>query len=493
LLPLDHRSTLTLFTIDRWNSCFKIKNKKRICLFVVCISLLIGVNVGSSFVIKTSTEEYFVYNEPFDGYTLFGPEYSTYTYLIDINGKIVHWWKSDYIQGFGNYLLENGELLRLDLPYDNPKFRSGGIAGRVEKFDENSNLLWEFEYSNTQHCSHHDIEPLPNGNVLLIAWEYKSEEEAIAAGRNPNKLQRFLWPDHVIEVEPVGSNGGNIVWEWHVFDHLIQDYDPTKDNYGVVEDHPELININFGNTIPDWTHINSVDYNEEFDQILLSVNHFNEIWVIDHSTTTEEAAGHTGGRSGKGGDILYRWGNPKAYKQGTEEDRKYFSQHGASWVEKGCPGEGNILVFNNGIGRAYSSVDEIVPPVDNKGNYVYTPGEAYGPDEQIWIYTTKNPNTLYSFILSNAQRLPNGNTLICSSGQGLFLEVTHEKDIVWRYQNILPNPFSNGVARVQRYPTDYPGIPEIKSKSRLNNCILHDFLQRFPLLAWIIVQSPDEK
>jgi hypothetical protein len=446
-------------------------------ILVLIISLIFVsssyISIGSSYQTYKKVSINLSTNEPFDGYTLFGPEPSKYTYLLDIDGKIVHSWKSNYIQGLGTYLLEDGELLRLDQPFGSPTFRAGGVAGRIEKFDNNSNLLWEFEYSNEFHCSHHDIEPLPNGNVLIIAWESKTKNEAIAAGRNPDNAPNIgLWPDHIIEVEPVGSNGGNIVWEWHVWDHLIQDFDSSKDNYGVVENHPELIDINFGNKIPDWTHTNSVDYNEELDQILLSVNHFNEIWVIDHSTTTEEAASHTGGRSGKGGDILYRWGNPRAYNAGTESDQKYFSQHGASWVEKGCPGEGNILVFNNGIGRTYSSVDEIVPPIDNNGNYFYTPGEAYGPDEQIWIYTTKDPSDLQSFILSNAQRLPNGNTLICSAGQGLFLEVTPEKEIVWKYRNILPTPFSNCVARIERYPKDYPGIPKSNRINIINNPIV---------------------
>jgi hypothetical protein len=407
---------------------------------------------------------YFTSDDSYEGYTIFGPEYSRFTYLINNNGKIVHWWKSDYIQGFGNYLLENGELFRLDLPGDNPIFRSGGVAGRVEKFDEDSNLLWEFEYSNLEYCSHHDIEPLPNGNVLLISWEYKTRNEAIAAGRDPSKLlSNALWPDHIIEVKPTGPTSGDIVWEWHAWDHLIQDYDPTKNNYGVVENHPELIDINFGNSYQDWLHTNSIDYNEEFDQILLSVHNFNEIWVIDHSTTTEEASGHTGGNSGMGGDILYRWGNPKTYRAGTVNDQKYYGQHGAVWVEPECPGEGNILVFNNGASRPgsrYSSVDEIVPPVDDNGSYYLEPGTAYGPEEQVWIYTSNYPPDLFSMILSNVQRLPNGNTLICSSVQGLFLEVTPEKNIVWQYKNILPNPFANAVARVWRYSTDYPGIPE---------------------------------
>jgi hypothetical protein len=416
---------------------------------------------GISTKILTRTSNY---NEPYEGYTLFGPEYSTYTYLLDMDGKIVYTWKSEYIQGFGGYLLENGDLLRLDEFGSDIVFMGGGRAGRLEKFDNKSNLLWEFVYANNEHCSHHDIEPLPNGNILIIAWESKTKTEALSAGRNPNRMRsNTIWPDHVIEVEPVGSNGGNIVWEWHVWDHLVQDYNSTKENYGIVKDHPELIDLNFGNTDSDWNHINAIDYNEEFDQILLSVLNFDEIWVIDHSTTTEEASGHTGGNSGKGGDLLYRWGNPQVYDAGDANDQQFFGQHGANWIDEGCPGEGNILVFNNGQNRGYSSVDEIVPPVDSSGNYKYQSGQAYGPDEPIWVYTAENPNDMRSNTLSNAQRLPNGNTLICSANQGLLLEVTQEKEIVWKYQNILPTPYACSIARVQRYSFDYSGIPQAKN------------------------------
>ena len=398
----------------------------------------------------------------FEGYTLFSPEYCRYTFLINNNKRIIHWWKSDYIQGLGTYLLDNKELIRLDLPKVNTVFHGGGIAGRVEKFDENSNLLWEYEYSDTFHCSHHDIEPLPNGNILMIAWEYRTKAEAIAKGRNPSRLQSdSLWPDHIIEVQPTGHSSGEIVWEWHVWDHLIQDYDSTKDNYGIVQDHPELVDINYGPTTQDWNHINAVDYNEQYDQILLSVHNFNEIWIIDHNTTTEEAASHVGGKYGKGGDLLYRWGNPAAYKSGDKGDQQFFGQHGANWIDSGCPGEGNIIVFNNGDrNRRYSTVDEIQPPVDNNGNYSYVPGTAYGPTEPIWEYVAENPADLYSPTLSNAQRLPNGNTLICSANQGLFLEVTTGKTVVWKYTNIIPSPFHNAVGRIQRYPVNYPGIPE---------------------------------
>lgn len=437
------------------------------------------------------TDDSFTLNDldPFEGYTLFAPEFSKYTYLINNNKKIVHWWKSDYTDCLGHYLTENGYLVRMCLPRPNPTFMSGGVSGRVETFDNESNLVWEFEYTTDEYCLHHDIEPLPNGNILMIAWEYKTYNEAIAAGRNPEKLSDALWPDHIIEVKPMGSTGYEIVWEWHLWDHLIQDYDPSKDNYGVVEDHPELIDLNYGGSNRDWTHFNSLDFNEEFDQILISIHNFNEIWIIDHSTTTAEAAGHSGGNGGKGGDILYRWGNPITYRAGDINDQKFIGQHYAQWVESGCPGEGNILVFNNGgRNRGYSSADEIVLPVDEYGNYFFTPGTAYEPDEQIWIYTADDPNDLYSMLMSSAQRLPNGNTLICSAIQGWLLEVTPEKNVVWEYTNILPTPLINTVFKAHRYPTDYPGIPEYQNvnlkweqingfynqiKVKLSKCLQH--------------------
>jgi len=406
------------------------------------------------------------HNVSFNGYTLFSPEYSRLTYLIDNNGSIVHLWNSNFIQGLGVYLLENGNLLRTNLLGITPPFISGGVTGRVEIFDWNNTLLWEFIYvADFQHCLHHDVEMLPNGNILMIAWEYKTAAEAVAAGRNPNTMDSGqLWPDHIIEVEPTGSSGGDIVWEWHVWDHIIQDYDPTKANYGVVADHPELIDINFlgmGGFGADWNHINSIDYNEEFDQIILSVRNFGEIWVIDHSTTPEEATGHTGGNAGEGGDLLYRWGNPQTYRAGDASDQKFFGQHDAQWIDSECPGAGNILVFNNGVkrpGGEYSSVDEFVPPVDEHGTYAYTPGFAYEPDQQVWIYTADNPLEFISDYISGVQRLPNGNTLICDGANGIFFEVTAEKKIVWLYVNVFPSANQNSVATALRYAPDYPGL-----------------------------------
>ncbi len=362
--------------------------------------------------------------------------WSTTTYLRHADGSLNRSWSSSYFPGVAVWWLGNGTILRTIRTGSGGG--TGGSGGGVQKVEWDGTIIWDFRYNTNGHLTHHDVKTLPNGNVLLIAWETKTRTEAIAAGRNPNYVtNNGLWPDHVIEVQPTGPSSGDIVWEWHAWDHLIQDYDASKANYGVVGDHPELVDVNYAtSTQQDWMHTNSIDYNVEFDQILISIHNFNEIWIIDHSTTTEEAGGHTGGNSGKGGDLLYRWGNPMTYDAGTTNDRKLFSQHDASWIDEGYSGEGDILVFNNGANRPgshYSTVDQITPPVDENGEYYLEPDSAYGPAEQTWIYTANPPTSFYASHISGAWRLPSGNTLITNGETGKIFEITPEGSTVWQY------------------------------------------------------------
>jgi hypothetical protein len=375
----------------------------------------------------------------FSGYTLFAPMRSGTTYLIDDNGMVVQTWQSDYIPSASVYLKENGNLLRTGRLGGNPTFNIfQGEGGVIQEFSWDGDVVWEYTYSTADVIAHHDIEPLPNGNVLILAWELVDAESAIAAGRDPDRLAGdALWPEQVIEVQPTGPTSGDIVWEWHLTDHLVQDFDNTKDNFGVVADHPELVDVNFGGTGADWNHANSVDYNAELDEILLSARHQNEVWIIDHSTTPEESAGHTGGNSSMGGDLLYRWGNPATYQAGDESDQVLFWQHDARWIEPGLPGAGNIMIFNNGPGREleFTSVDEIAVPLKKDGTYSLTPGEAYGPSELAWTYQAENPTDFFASFISGAHRLPNGSTLITDGQHGRFFEVTADGETVWEYVN----------------------------------------------------------
>jgi hypothetical protein len=420
---------------------------------------------------QTQTVGLFINDErASEGLTLFEPKFNTTVHILNNDGLPVHTWEIFVRPASMGYLLPSGNLLRAA----NRGGAGSGLGLILREYDWDGNVVWEFTLDDSQFLQHHDIEPLPNGNVLFLAREIKTEAEAIAAGRNPLLItEGEVRPDTVVEVRPIPPNDGEIVWEWHVWDHLIQDFDAAKDNYGVVEDHPELFDINYGPPDADWTHFNGIDYNPDFDQIIVTGRKFGEVYIIDHSTTTEEAAGHSGGNSGMGGDILYRWGNPAAYRRGTAADQKLFGAHDGNWILPGYPGEGNILVFNNGWLRPvgfFSSVDEIVPPVDEFGVYSIDPGAPFGPDEPIWSYVSDPPEDFHSFAISGAERRPEGTTLICEGVKGHLFEVVEDGEIVWDYVNPIDstgpvaqgypviNDLDNRVFKIRRYPSDHPAF-----------------------------------
>jgi len=391
-------------------------------------------------------------NGAFDGYTLFNPTNSRTTYLLDMSKRTVHTWQHSQSGGYSVYLLPDGCLIR-PASAPNAVIRGAAYSGLIQKTDWDVNLVWEYLYSNSSHIAHHDVEPMPNGNVMLIAWEVKSAAEAAAAGRSNATV---MWPDHLVEVKPTGRNTGDVVWEWHAWDHLVQEKDQSKINYGVVKDHPELININLGQGGigpggGDWLHINGVSYDPVRDLVVISSHFMNEFYVIDHSTTTAEAAGHTGGRHGRGGDILSRWGSPK--NSGAAGSTYFDVVHCSWWIPQGLPGAGNVLVFNNNARARASVIAEIVLPLDGDGRFVKTEGAAWGPASPVWTYS--NGTSFFSNHLGGNQRLPNGNTFITEATRGRLLEVTPSGQIVWEY------PHTREIARALRYAPDYPGLARL--------------------------------
>ncbi len=413
-------------------------------------------------------------------------------------------------------MLDDGHLFRpAEAVNRKPGFQGPAAGGRIQEFDWDGNLVWDFEYHSEKRLPHHDAIKLPNGNALLICWERIDEKEAVAAGRRPETVKdSHLQPDCLVEIKPTGKTTGEIVWEWRSWDHLIQERDKTKPNFGNASEHPELFDVNYihgeedqvtkmmatkdgrdklrslgyvgsapaapadakkdspktdaekkdaskddaskvpskdgqkkdqttaPRKNPDWMHVNAVAYNAELDQVALSSPNFHEIWIIDHGATKEEAKGHSGGRWGKGGDILYRWGNPRAYRKGISLDQRLFGQHNIQWIPKGLSGEGHLLVFNNGGGRKpeeYSSVDEFIPPTDKDGHYIRPKGASFGPAEPLWSYTAPNKKDFFSWFISGAQRLPNGNTLINAGAYGFVFEVTPEGETVWKFSNPTKN------------------------------------------------------
>lgn len=401
-----------------------------------------------------------------DGFVLFAPTRSNTTYLIDRCGKEVKSWTSTYNPGLSCYLLSDGTLLRTGV-VQSQSFNAGGHGGVIEKIDWNGNVIWTYFISDATNWQHHDVKALPNGNILVIAWESKTNTQAIAKGRNPLLVPTTLWSEQILEIQPTGATGGNIVWEWHLWDHLIQDFDNTKPDFGAVNTNPQLLNINYNATAgnSDWIHLNSIDYNVALDQILVSSRVLNEIWVIDHSTSSAEAASHSGGNSGNGGDFLFRWGNPLAYNTGTST--QFFGQHNAQWIQTGLPYENHIMVFNNGNGRTggnYSTIEIINPPVDG---FNYTSSLPYLPATTSWIYNDGNPNNFYAQLTSGCQQLSNGNVLFCNGPKGTFKEISASGSILWEYINPVSvtgiltqgtTAASNAAFRCTFYPSSYSGF-----------------------------------
>ena len=341
---------------------------------------------------------------------------ATDAYLLDKAGNKVKEWSFIFQLGNDLELLPDGKLLGM-FKVDNPIFSFGGFGGIIRILNLNNTTSWAFEYASENYLAHHDVEILPNGNVLFLAWEKITAIQAQQAGVN---TAVDIYPEMLIEVDPITNN---IVWEWHSWDHIIQDFNAAIANFDVLSDRPERININYNLAANgDIMHANGIDHDVLNDIVYMSVNGYSEVWVIDHSTTTAQAATSNGGNYNKGGDLLYRFGNPEAYDNVGE--RLFYNNHFPNLLENNVPGSGHVLVFMNGTHIEQSTVYELempeplnlVPNTDNE------PSVA-------WSFT--DPELYYGRI-SGAVRLQNGNTLICEGGYG-FWEVTPEKDIAWKY------------------------------------------------------------
>ena len=430
------------------------------------------------------------------GYVLYSPLSSGNTYLLDSQARAVHMWESDYAP-HSLYLLEDGSLLRPGRNPDDQSFLVGGAMGLVQKFSWEGELLWEWKLSDETRILHHDVEPLANGNFLAIGWEVKSPEEARSRGRRADLIpEKGLWPDFLVEIEPLPPDDARIVWKWNVWDHLLQNHDPHLPNFGEPSEHPERLDINAGGPpleideeqlaelkalgyVPDdaeqekqrsdFLHINAVDWNPELDQIAMAVPELGEIWIIARPKSTEESAGPKG-------DLLYRWGNPEMYGRGEPGDKRLFYPHDVQWIPPGMEGAGNLTIFNNGNERPdgkYSSIEEITSPLATDGSYTHAEGAAWGPAETVWTYAAGDRESFFAPFISGAHRLANGNTFATSGPEGRLFEVTPQGETVWNFGN----PYSGsvkqrdgsdpwgggggltlGVWRAAKLAPDYPGL-----------------------------------
>ncbi len=329
------------------------------------------------------------------GLTLFSPiEGDGMVYLIDLTGKIVHTWKMPHPPGLYGYLTEKGTL------FYNGKIPNDTYLGKAPfkggaALEADWNGKVLWEVRHPNH--HHDGRLLKNGNVLLLCATELSNDAArkVQGGRPGTEEKGKIWADYLVEM----TKDGRTVWEWRSWEHL----DPAKDVITAVQDKRS-----------EWTHGNAVMELPD-GNLLVSFRDISTIIKIERRT----------------GQILWKMGAPPLS-----------GQHAPTPLPNG-----NILIFDNGPHR----LDESFPfsrviEVNSRTS------------EIVWKYEEGIPSNFFSPRISNAQRLPNGNTLVNDGWFGRFFEVTSDGEVVWEYVNPYFGPASepakaqnNNVFRVYRY------------------------------------------
>lgn len=341
-------------------------------------------------------------------------------YLINQDGEEVYNFDLNYTLGNDANLEDDGSLVAI-VKSSNTDITFGGYGGKFIKQNADKSIEWEVEYASSEYNAHHDVETLPNGNILFPVWEKVSADDATAAGFSGGF---DIYPESIVEMDPLTQE---VVWQWRMMDHVIQDHDSAQANFGVVANNPRKIDLNYNSsqTDGDITHANGLTYDEENDLIYMTVNYYSEVWVIDHSTTTTEAATEQGGDQGLGGDLVYRFGNPEVYDNEVGEvtlNRVHYPN---------LLDNGNVLVFANQLNAGQSEAIEFDLPdefslevgVDNEPTIA-------------WSFTDEN---LYSGFISSAVRMDNGNTLIAEGVAGTLWEVSDSGEIIWQYQIVSEN------------------------------------------------------
>ena len=394
------------------------------------------------------------------------------TRLIDSAGTVLHTWESDLSAASGTtaYLREDGLLLRSgqrNLP-------TGGFLpgswSTVQLVEPDGTVVWEYTQQNAgQLTFHHDINPMRNGNILVTVWELVPAAEMEALGWEPVNGVNGVWMEKIQELEPNLVDGStNVVWEWALKNHLVQDLDENEANFGDVGAERGRVDINFNARIlsGDYFHISGIDYSEERDEIVLCPNNIDELWVIDHSTTTAEAATSTGGARGQGGELIYRWGNPQVYDfhGGATEPSFLRGAHDPRWSVNPESGEIQITVHNNDRvdntpGDSESQALLLDLPLNSSGDYVISNAETFLPEVPVVLYEQDPANPFFSTrIMGSAQRLSNGNIVITLSFTRTLVEVNEEGEIVWE---ATINDGGIFIFKSQSYSVSYSGFQDL--------------------------------
>ena len=366
--------------------------------------------------------------------------------------------------------------------------------GNIQDWD--GNVLWDFVPSrdvptHATFTMHHDFKRIWNKKLnqwtqLINCNRPMTQAEAVAMGMDPSVTYgtRLNGIDFVIEV----NMAKQIVWEWHPWEHGVQSKNTAWPNYvSDAKTAPGRLDVNWltdnqrprgtAGTVSDWFHVNSIDYNEDTDHVVINQKHWSQFVVVDHGKTFVSAtdfAANIAAAAGPDGDLIYRFGQPASYNSGAvsgwlnEGDSQLYGAHNIQWIRPyhwarphlatdnwsdpatytasgvALPGAGNFLFFDNSCynpTRTGSRVIEVNPRIGASGaeevakdkyidpvvaGYAAATGnyQRRASKQRVYNYQSTGMQSFYSSHISGAQRLPNGNTSINSGNQGLMFEVT---------------------------------------------------------------------
>lgn len=336
------------------------------------------------------------------GFTLFATLGAEKTvYLIDLEGRVVHTWQLPYPPGLYGRLTEAGTL------FYNGKVLERAGARFIDTQPWKGGAVLEADWSGrilweVRHPDHHhDAARLRNGNVLLLCMAPIPAELAarVQGGITGTEHNGEMYGDYVVEM----TTAGQVVWKWRAWEHL----------------NPETDRITLQDRRHEWTHGNTVAEMPD-GSIVVSFRDISTVVIADRPS----------------GRITWKLGPPVLAQQ-----------HAPTPLANG-----NLLIFDNGTHR-------IDHPVPHSRVIEVDPATK----QIVWSYQERRPFDFFSPYISNAQRLPNGNTLICEGNFGRLFEVTPDGRLVWEYVNPYfappagqPDaPPQNSVFRAYRYSPDH--------------------------------------
>lgn len=452
-------------------------NERKLALPMLAVAAVIGfspsiINAVVS-VYPTHTTIYQP-DKTWNGYTLFDGADDKGVTLIDMNGNILRRWPE--LTGMGPFrMLPGGYVMGGDVertPYQESvalieydwdgnevwRFdRMDMVAGPTSNDEEETNESAPAVWASRQHhdwqregnpIGYYSPELLPNatgGNTLILAHKNVT---------NLNVSDKRLEDDYIYEV----SWDGEILWEWLASDHI--------DEMGFSQDARNAIyrSVGFNNArqSADWLHVNSANYlgpnkwydagDERFhpDHIMISSRTANIIAII-----------------ARDGSIVWRMGPDYTESEPLAELGQIIGQHNPHIIPQGLPGAGNLLVFDNGGKGGYGSANPARPNGTNALTRDSSRVLEINPltFEVVWEYSIDSFTEsfqFYSWYVSNAQRLPNGNTMINEGMNGRFFELTEDKELVWEFVSPFVSDEATPSPRVYRaYRIPYEWVPQL--------------------------------